>query len=78
MLLTTEVVVFTGLFFTDCSSLEKITICPGHRDLYGVRWRRTKRTCEMPYSLNRHKKEKKRADRTMQESVIQAFKKFIS
>ena len=32
------------------------TICPTHRDQYGIGWRRTSRKCAVPSSISAHEK----------------------
>ena len=39
----------------------KMTICPLHRDVYGVRWRSNKTLCSIPEDLAAHKSPSARA-----------------
>ena len=33
------------------SHIKKLTICPLHRDIYGVRWQGNKRNCAVPNEI---------------------------
>lgn len=52
---------FLGEF--DVGACKDTTICPRHRDLYGIRWRRSTRTCSLPKSISTHKRERVKGDR---------------
>lgn len=43
-----------GVFKIDASHLE-MTICPRHRDLFGIRWRSCKSICTIPDEIAAHK-----------------------
>lgn len=51
-----------GLFENPDDKL-MLTVCPRHRDEYGIRWRCSKKTCSMPVSWAKHKRNQYRGDR---------------
>ena len=54
--------VFVGLFDGTQAQL-KTTVCPRHRDLYGIRWRTCKKMCSGPVGWCRHKYRQYKGDR---------------
>ena len=50
-------------------SHELITICPRHRDEYGIRWRTGKVTCSVPKPLIAHKSERVKGTRRINSNL---------
>ena len=48
-----------------------ITICPGHRDQFGLRWRCGKVNCALPKEVAWHKSNRAKADRCINSSQSQ-------
>ena len=44
----------TGVFDNDKSHL-RLTICPGHRESFGITWQSNKRNCTAPISVKRER-----------------------
>ena len=51
-----------GLFQED-DSHKQLTICPRHREAYGLRWRCNKRICAVPDEMAAHKSKTTKGDR---------------
>ena len=56
------IVTSSGLFDATEDNL-KISICPQHRELYGIRWRCNKKKCSTPVDWAPHKSKKVKGDR---------------
>ena len=46
---------YTEGIFREDESHKTLTICPHHRDIYGLRWRCNKRNCAVPDEMAAHK-----------------------
>ena len=57
-----RVIFFIGLFESTEKNLE-ITVCPRHRELYGIRWRTNKKKCTAPTDWSTHKSKQFKGDR---------------
>lgn len=66
-----NVFVFLGIFDVDESHLH-LTICPRHRDEYGIRWLTNKKKCSCPTNWAPRKTTQRRGDRgiTLQQSRL--------
>lgn len=53
----------SGIFTTDQSCHLAMTICPHHREIYGLRWRSGKVRCCVPIEVAGHKDPKTKGDR---------------
>ena len=53
---------FSGIFQIKEDHL-KISICPRHREAYGIRWRCQKKLCSVPPNWSVHKKKELKGDR---------------
>lgn len=51
-----------GIFDEDESNLN-LTICPRHRDAFGLRWRKNRKTCSIPTSWAAHRKPNVKGER---------------
>ena len=62
---------FSGQFSLDDTVLD-LTICPRHRDEYGLRWMSNKKTCACPSDWAPHKTTSRKGDRgiTLQQSHL--------
>lgn len=49
--------------FHEAESSKHLTICPRHRDAYGLRWRCNKRICAVPTEMAAHKLNTAKGDR---------------
>ena len=61
-----------GIFHTD-DNHQKISICPRHRDTFGIRWRcTTKKSCTLPPGWATHSRKEAKADRgiTLAQSIL--------
>ncbi|CAB4042210.1 Hypothetical predicted protein [Paramuricea clavata] len=68
---STLILARAGVFDVDESDLH-LTICPPHRDEYGIRWLTSKKNCACPTNWAPHKIMQRRGDRgiTLQQSRL--------